>query len=73
VIVLSRGEKLYVAWVVAVVLLGVAVSAVILASGPPSVSTPIDGFPLATRTYLTTEAGDAFLTTDVVMPEDLDR
>lgn len=30
-------------------------------------------WPQVTRTLLTTQAGDAYLTTAVIMPEDLDR
>lgn len=41
--------------------------------GLPPPQSPPASWPQVTRTMLTTRAGDSFMTTDVVMPEDLDR
>ena len=74
-ITLSRGEKVYAVWCLAALAIGAAVW--VWALNPPAPHwepKPAEtNWTQATRTYLTTQAGDAFLTTAVVHPEDLDR
>ena len=69
---LTRNEKLYAAWCLAAIAIGVLVWIWALTSSGSRSTTPIE-WPQTTRTFLTTQAGDAFLTTAVVHPEDLDR